>query len=230
MKSQNGIGSVNTIPGERAIAAWEIASVASSALIAEWILFASTGSSRIAIAIPVTLALAFIIVSQRLHNEGLRDLGVRFDNLFKALTLLAVPMIVVAALVLVIELWLGARPDFQRWHSDRPVALQLAISYGWGFVQQYVLQGFINRRAQIIWGLGGLSVLLTAIVFAVLHFPNPVLMGATFVGGLVWATIFQRAPNLFALALSHAAMSWVMVATLPESWLNHARVGFKYFR
>ena len=124
---------------------------------------------------------------------------------------------------------MGTHLDLFRWDPERPIAGQLALGFAWGFVQQYVLQSFINRRAQIVWQRGVRSVLLTAVIFALLHFPNPWLMLITFIGGLVWAFVYQRAPNLFALALSHSLMTWVLVSTLPTSALNHLRIGFKYF-
>jgi membrane protease YdiL (CAAX protease family) len=219
----------DTLPGNGALAAWEIASVTSSVLIAEWILSAAAGRSKAIVAIPVTLAFVLIIGSHRLRREGIRDLGFRFDNFFRTLKILLVPMIAVTIVSFLVGAWSGTRPDFLRWHAERPIAGQLALGLGWGFVQQYVLEAFVNRRAQIIWGPGAISVLLTSLVFAVLHVPNPWLMVVTLVGGLVWATVYQRAPNLFALALSHSVMTWVLVSTLPVSALNHLRIGFKYF-
>ena len=213
----------------RSLAGWEIASIASSVLMAEWLLAAAAGLSRLIAAIPIALALIVIIRSQRLHHETPHDLGFRLDNFFRAVKLLLLPMIVISLIAVLVGLTLGKRPNFRGWHADRPLPLQLAISAGWGLVQHYVLQGFINRRAQIIWRAGWLSVLVTAVIFSLLHLPNPALMVATLLGGLIWASIYQRAPNLFALALSHAAMSWVLVAALPESLLNHARIGLKYF-
>jgi membrane protease YdiL (CAAX protease family) len=211
------------------LAGWEIASIASSVLMAEWLLAASLGLSRLIAAIPIALALIVIISSQRLHHETPHEIGFRLDNFFRAVKLLLLPMIAASGLAVLVGLALGKRPSFLGWHADRPLVLQLVISAGWGLVQHYVLQGFINRRAQIIWGTGWLSVLVTAIIFSLLHLPNPTLMAATLIGGLIWAFIYQRAPNLFALALSHAAMSWVLVSTLPESMLNHSRIGLKYF-
>ena len=213
----------------RSLAGWEIASIASSVLMAEWLLAASAGLSRLIAAIPITLALIVIIWSQRLHHETLHEIGFRFDNFFRAVKLLLLPMIALSLSAVLVGLALGKRPSFFGWHTDRPLAFQLGISAGWGLVQHYVLQGFINRRAQIIWGTGWLSVLVTATIFSLLHLPNPTLMVATLIGGLILAFIYQRAPNLFALALSHAAMSWVLVAALPESMLNHSRIGLKYF-
>ena len=114
-------------------------------------------------------------------------------------------------------------------HAERPILGQLFLGFGWGMVQQYVLQSFINRRAQVIRGPGWFSILLVAVVFAGLHLPNPWLTVITFAGGVVWATVYQRAPNIFALAVSHSVMTWVLVSTLPASALNHLRIGFKYF-
>jgi membrane protease YdiL (CAAX protease family) len=217
------------IPSERSLAAWEIASLVSSALIGEWILSAAAGRSKLIVLIPITFAFVLVIGSHLLRQEGLRDLGLRFDNFLRAMKLLVVPMLVVGLICVGLGLVLGTRPDLFRWHPERPIAGQLALGFAWGFVQQYVLQSFINRRAQIVWQRGVRSVLLTAVIFALLHFPNPWLMLITFIGGLVWAFVYQRAPNLFALALSHAVMTWVLVSTLPVSALNHLRIGFKYF-
>ena len=215
--------------GDRGLAAWEIASVASSILIAEWILAAVVGRSKFVVGIPIMLAFVFMICSHRLRGETLRDLGFRFDNFLQALRLLLLPMLLTAGLCLLTGWWLGEKMNFLRWHRERPIMSQLFLGFGWGLAQQYVLQSFINRRAQIVWGTGWLSVLLVAAVFGGLHLPNPSLAAVTFVGGVVWAAVYQKAPNIFALALSHAVMTWVLVSTLPASALNHLRIGFKYF-
>lgn len=230
MNSADYSGQQNdAVVGDRALAAWEIASITSSILIAEWILSVVVGSSKLVVSIPITSAFIFIICSHWLRGETLRDLGVRFDNFLQAVKLLLLPMLLVAGLCLLTGWWLGGTINFLRWHPERPFAGQLVLGFGWGLLQQYVLQGFINRRAQIIWGPGWLSVLLVAAVFGGLHLPNPALAALTFVGGLIWAAVYQKAPNILALAVSHSVMTWVLVSTLPASALNHLRIGFKYF-
>ena len=219
----------DAVIGDRALAAWEIASVASSILIAEWILSATFGRSKFVVAIPIALAFLLMIASHSLRGESFRDIGFRFDNFLRAGKLLLLPMFLTAVLCLVAGWWFGGNINFLRWHAGRPIASQMILGFGWGLVQQYVLQGFINRRAQIIRGQSWLSILLVAAVFGGLHLPNPWLTLVTFAGGAIWATIYQRAPNLFALAVSHSFMTWVVVSTLPASALNHLRIGFKYF-
>jgi membrane protease YdiL (CAAX protease family) len=215
--------------GERQLAAWEITSIVSSMLIAEWIAASVAGGSRLIVAIPITLAFAFMIVSHRLRKETLHNLGFRFDNFLQSGLLLLLPMVLVAVVCFALGRWFGGQTNFQRWHIGTPIIVQLALGFGWGLAQQYVLQGFINRRAQLVLGKGWLSVLLVAAVFSALHLPNVWLVVATFTGGVVWAVVYQRAPNLFALAVSHSLMTWVIVSTLPPSALHHLRIGFKYF-
>ena len=220
---------VGGVIGNRALAGWEIASVVSSIFIAEWLASVAVDWMRIAVVVPIGLAFVLSISSHRLRGETARDLGFRFDNFFRAAGLLTLPMILTATVCLAIAWRTGERIDFLRWHVSRPLAAQLILGFGWGFVQQYMLQSLVNRRAQIIWGRGWLSVLVVAAIFAGLHLPNPALTVATFVGGVIWAAVYQRAPNIFALAISHSLMTWIVVSTVPASALHHLRIGLKYF-
>ena len=214
----------------RSVAAWEIASVVSSGLIAEWAVLALVGFSKLWLAVPVALALALMIASHRARGETLRQLGWRFDNLWESLRVL-LPLMAAGAALLALWgwLWFGGRFRVGGWRAGWWGLGFPLWGVAWGLVQQYVLQAFINRRAQEVLGAGWRSVLLVALLFALLHLPNPWLTLATFCGGLLWAWAYQRAPNLFALALSHAVMTWVLVSTVPAAALHGLRVGYKYF-
>ncbi len=209
---------------ERMLAAWEIASVTLSFLIAEWIIPLFARHSLLVGAIPLSLALALMLLSQRARGEKARDIGWRMDNFVPALRLLALPMLAVALLLLITgRLAGGGRADkiyMWQWLTWLPA---------WALIQQYALQGFINRRAQILCGRGFASILLVGCVFAILHLPNPWLACATFVGGLIWGAVYQRHPNLPALAISHTLMSLFLVWALPASMMSNLRVGFRYF-
>jgi membrane protease YdiL (CAAX protease family) len=214
---------------DRVLAGWELISVVSSIVIAEWMFTTVSGLSKLIIAIPVLLALAVMMFSHRARNESLRDIGFRFDNFLRAMRLLVLPMIAGGVLCLIIGWRLGAATDFLRWHRNRLILFQLILGFGWGLVQQYALQGFMNRRAMMLLGPGWRSILIIAVIFGGLHLPNPALTLITFAGGIVWAGVYQRAPNLYALAVSHSVMTWLVVSMLPPSLLHHLRVGLNYF-
>ena len=220
---------VYRVEGEdRALALWEIVSVVASVLVAEWVVFALAGDSPLALLIPVTTVIAFMLLSHRVRGETAREVGWRLDNFGRAARLLAAPMLAFGALLIAVG-WYSSNLDFVRWEGGQSLFGVPVLSLLWGPLQQYALQGFINRRAQVVWGRGWRSVLLVAFVFALMHLPNPWLTFATFAGGLLWAYVYQRAPNLLALGLSHALMTWVLISSVPPSALHNLRVGFKYF-
>ncbi len=217
-------------PQGRSLPLWEIASVTSSALIAEWMILPFVGQEKLFGGIPVLLAFALIFYSQRVRGETAREMGWRFDNFLQAARLLALPMILTTLLLIIIG-WFttGLKGGLLARTGGRSITWLPLWGILWALLQQYVLQAFVNRRAQLALGRGWPSVLLVAIIFAVLHFPNPWLSLATFIGGLIWAWVYQRAPNLPALALSHSLMTLVLLWTLPASALHGLRVGFNYF-
>jgi membrane protease YdiL (CAAX protease family) len=210
------------VPG-RALALWEILSVVTSCLLAEWVVLSFAGGSKLVGAVPVILALGFMLYSHRERGETAKDVGFRLDNFLAACRLLLLPTAAVILLVIAVAWFTRHSPGIAPWRN-RFLLLPL-----WALFQQYALNGFINRRAQLGLGKGIRSVLLVAIVFSLLHFPNPLLAVLTFVGGLIWAAVYQRQPNLFALALSHSVSSIALALTVSPSLLNSLRVGFKYF-
>jgi membrane protease YdiL (CAAX protease family) len=219
-KSENQAVAAN----DRALALWEVASVTASFLIAEWAVLPFAGNSKLVAALPVGLAFALMLYSHRARNETAREIGWRLDNFWRAARLLVLPVVVATILIVAA----GALLKSLRFDGRQLLEWALWLPL-WGFAQQYVLQGFVNRRAQLALGRGWPSVLLVAAVFALLHLPNPWLAVATFAGGLVWAYVYQRAPNLFALALSHALMSMLLAVSLPPALIKSLRVGIKYF-
>ena len=195
-----------------------------SGLIAEWVVMSLGGNSKAVGTIPVALALGLMIFSHHERGETPRSLGFRFDNFWPALRLLLVPTMVAGALVLLGSRWLRGS-EFAlaplRW---RFLTLPL-----WALFQQYALQGFINTRAQLHFGKGVKSILLVGAAFSLLHFPNPILMLLTLIGGVLWAIVYQRVPNLYAPALSHALASFLLTLSVSPQLGHGLRVGLKYF-
>ena len=218
----------------RMIALLEVISVTMSILLTVWAVLPLQLNQRWLVAGPGLLALVLIVYSQRVRGETPSDLGFSRRHFGKALSLLLIPMLAGAALFLVAGYGKGTlniKPHF--WRS-------VALLPAWGLMQQYILQAFVYRRFRFLLvrpELGEaeqrkrtrLAILLTALLFALVHAPNPLLMGLALAGGLVWSWVYERAPNLFALAVSHSVMTWLVVSTIPPSLLHHLRVGLNYF-
>ncbi|HXG82449.1 MAG TPA: CPBP family glutamic-type intramembrane protease [Pyrinomonadaceae bacterium] len=196
------------------------------ALAVEWLILPFSKNPFI-IALPILIALAAICFSHRRRGESLKDIGYRFDNFLECWQILILPMLLFFVFLTILGWFLGSLrlDDFLGAAFFR----KYVWLFAWGLIQQHALQAFFNRRAQEIWNKGLLSIFVTASIFALLHLPNFWLTVATFFGGLMWAAVYQRVPNLFALALSHGIMSGVLVMTMPRAALHGMRVGYNYF-
>ncbi len=222
MKAENA--EPDAVISVRFIAALEIASVVFSVLITAWVLNPLQLGQRWIEAIPGFLALALMIYSHRLHHETPQILGFTAHNFVRALKLLILPMIIVGALLMGIGYFAHSLNFGQRFW------LSLLLLPLWGLTQQYILQGFIYRRLQIILGAEKKSLLifLAALLFALVHAPNLPLMFLTLVGGLIWTWVYERAPNLWALGISHGVMSAIAMSSLPAWFLQSMSIGYKY--
>ena len=202
----------------------EIISILLSCLIAEWVFLSFFRLQRWLIMLPIAIALGYMLLSHRAYKESPRELGFRFDNLIPALRLVLWPTLIAVVVVVAVGWYLTGAPAL-----DRLLRPRLLLVPAWALVQQYALQGFINRRAQVALGKTRWSVVMVAVVFAMLHLPNPALSGLTLIGGLIWAATYQREANLFALAASHTVASLSLAMAIPLNVINGLRVGFKYF-
>src|SRR5262249_21760055 len=137
------------------LALWEVASVASSVLIAEWLLLSLARDQPAIFSIPVGLAFAVMLTSHWLRRETLNDIGIRLDNLMPALLTVALPTCISVALIVFVGWWFGGL----RLAAGPATRAHYLFLPFWTFLQQYVVQGFMNRRLQLVFGKGWLSIL-----------------------------------------------------------------------
>ncbi len=99
----------------------------------------------------------------------------------------------------------------------------------WAFLQQIGIQTFLTYRVGKVIDQPKMAALVSASIFALFHFPNPVLMAFTWVSGYFWALSYLEAPNLYAIAISHGWLAVIALHSVPRAWLHSLRVGPTYW-
>ena len=218
----------------RAVAGLEVASIIASVFITTWVIIPLQLQQRWLIAVPALLAVVLIVNSHRVRGEGLREIGFTLRNFGQAMKLVALPTLLICTACAAIGYFTDS------FHLTSHFWTNLLFLPVWGLTQQYVLQGFIYRRVRsvlmnettlpgeqrrrVYW-----AILATAAIFALAHAPNLMLMFLTLLGALLWSWVYERAPNLWALGLSHAVISLTLMTSLPSWLLPSLSVGYKHF-
>jgi len=171
------------------------------------------------------LLLVVLIWSHRKRGDSLRDLGFRVDTAPRTALLFA-PVALVAVSV---ALAAGASMGSLRFPPFDYSLHQLADLIPLGIAQQYVLLAFYYRGIASLVNTPSRAVLLVALVFSALHFPNVFLMVVTFSGGVIAAAIYQRSPNLWVNGIVHGLMSFTLGYTVPLTVTHDLRVGPGYW-
>ena len=74
------------------------------------------------------------------------------------------------------------------------------------------------------------STLLTALIFSLIHWPNPLVMLVTFLGMLIWAHQLQNGRRIWQLALVLGLTATTFSQFLPDDLTGHVRVGPGFVR
>lgn len=218
----------------RAVTALEIASVLVSVIITSWAIIPLQPRRQWLMALPALFAIALMINSQRVRGESLGEIGLGAGHFSRALRLLFAPTVIACGVFAAIGYFTGS------FHRTSHFWLNALVTPVWALIQQYVLQAFIYRRVRFLLVDDSLApagrrrqvrltIFATAAIFSCAHAPNLALMTLTFTGGLMWSWVYERAPNLFAIALSHAAISLMLMTSLPPWLLPSMSVGYKHF-
>ncbi|MCD6365529.1 MAG: CPBP family intramembrane metalloprotease, partial [Planctomycetes bacterium] len=172
----------------------------------------------------VLAALAAAGAALQWRDRGdFRQWGVTGDNFSAACRLLALPTAIMIAVPVVVAIWIG-RGDFNLFK----VAVAI-VGYPWyALVQLLVFQLFLVGRLRRLGDSSGSIVAVSAGMFALLHWPNAVVMLACACLGAVCTWVYLRRPNLYALALSMGLAGAVFTQVLPHDVTHHMRVGPMY--
>ena len=142
--------------------------------------------------------LAVCICSNVLHGDSLRRIGLSSEELWPCARLVAI-----VSVPLLIPLMFFAWKN--RFYAPWDTAFALLGYPLWGFVQEYALLGFVaNRLEDGMERQVALVPWVNGLLFSMAHLPNPVLMTATFISGVLFTQIFLRHRQLVPIAIAHA--------------------------
>ena len=165
---------------------------------------------------------AWLAISVTVHRDTPKTLGWRADNLGAASLRAAKVFLVFISAICVAAAWFGA---FHR----RPVHLMEArpfFSYvGFCLLQQAALNSYLTNRLLDVFESRNVAALIAGVIFAALHWPNPVLVPLTLVGGFAMSWLFARERNILPLAFGQAVLGALIWWAFPNSWHHGMRVG-----
>jgi membrane protease YdiL (CAAX protease family) len=169
-------------------------------------------------------AVVWIAFATYFSFDGLRTMGLRVTGFGRSLWIILAAT-VAAALGIVVALMVGTvhppRGGFGRF---------IGTFWGyclWAFFQQFLMQDFMLLRL-IRFFPAKSAVVLTAVLFALAHLPNPILTPLTLLWGLAACALFLRYRNLYTLAVVHAILGVTLAITVPATAIHNMRVGRGY--
>jgi membrane protease YdiL (CAAX protease family) len=100
----------------------------------------------------------------------------------------------------------------------------------WAIIQQYIQQMFFFTRFEQVTRNGMLAGFIAALLFGVVHLPNPVLAPVTLLGGWLLSELFRRYRTVLPLGIGHGLVGLAIALSVPDHIQHHMRVGLGYLR
>jgi membrane protease YdiL (CAAX protease family) len=170
--------------------------------------------------------LGWMAASFLIHRDTPRTLGWGIDNLAAATRRAAIVLGLFAAVLIVIGV---ARRGVAQIPANHGSITHLARYFAFCIFQQAVLNSLVTNRLLEISARPWLAAVIAGTIFAAMHWPNPVLVPLTLVGGTAMAWLFARERNILPLALGQVMLSLLIWWAFPLSWHHGLRVGPGYY-
>ena len=161
-----------------------------------------------------------------IQRDTPKTLGWRADNFLEACKQAAIVFAVMALALIAIGLALHA----PTYIEPRLISWKRLLGYAaFCLLQQVALNSLIHNRMMTLLRNEVVGACITGMIFAACHWPNPVLVPLTFIGGAVMAWMFGRVRNIIPLAIGQALVSTLASWAFPLAWHHHFRVGPGYY-
>jgi hypothetical protein len=151
----------------------------------------------------VVIPVALVLLLWRRQSQTPASLGLRFSSLF---------------------LFLGRHILF-----NTSILLRGCLYFIWCALQQLLYQSVIwavvRKRLASRWA----AAIVSGLVFALLHIPNPVLVVGTLVWGVFSSLLFENCRSIFGLALLQVMISSMLMWVTPYHLHHGFRTGPSYY-
>jgi hypothetical protein len=168
----------------------------------------------------------WLIVSIALHRDTPKTLGWRADNLWPATRQGLLIYTVLVLGVCAAGLWLAA---YHRLPPHVTEPWRFFAYSGFCLLQQVALNSYLTNRLLYALEEPRLAALVAGVIFAALHWPNPVLVPLTFIGGTAMSWLFSRERNILPLTVGQAILGTLVWWVFPVAWHHGMRVGPGYY-
>lgn len=166
--------------------------------------------------------LAFTIA----NRSSLRELGLGRSGFRGAMVVVPIALLAAAGFM-ALGAWAGT---LRSLFGVGSVYLH-AFGYGiWSLEQEFILNSFFYVLLEKLLGNSHRTALCAALLFSFAHIPNPILVPATLVGGMLFVEAFRRWRNIYPLGIAHALLGLSLALTVSDSWMHHMRVGLSFLR
>jgi membrane protease YdiL (CAAX protease family) len=168
----------------------------------------------------------WLLLSFALHRDTPKTIGWRGDNL-KAAAWRAAPVFLIFNVAIVIAgVALGA---LQRTPAHFVVPKRFVGYFAFCLLQQIGLQSLTMNR--LLSGLRSpeAAAIVGGLLFGALHWPNPVLVPLTFIGGTIMCWLFAQERNIIPLVIGQSILGALVMWAFPGAWHHGMRVGPGYY-
>ena len=168
---------------------------------------------------------AWLLVSFFLRRDTTKTLGWRADNFWPATKRAFWFFAPSSLLICLAGLFLGMLHR-QPAHLIDP--RRFGSYFAFCLLQQVGLNSLVTNRLLRAFEKPGRAALLAGAIFAALHWPNPVLVPLTLIGGVAMAWLFSTERNILPLTIGQAILGAIVWWAFPLAWHHSMRVGPGY--
>ena len=165
---------------------------------------------------------AWLVVSFFLHADTPKTLGWTADDLWPATKKAAVFFVPSMLVLFAVGILLG---ELHRSPEHVLVPKRFFGYMSFCLLQQVGLNSYVTNRLLAATGSPIRASLVTGIIFGALHWPNPVLVPLTWLGGTAMSWLFARERNILPLAFFQGILGTLVWWAFPLAWHHGMHVG-----